>query len=1071
MMRSMLRSFGFFLAAAVCLQAAPAKADLQDLLNARADKIVERHGIDPRTASTDELRLQVARMKKQLEVDCQPILQNMRGLLEAASLYREQVLFIQKRYAEARRVFADARAKFAIPPDNVGSDIPKESESKLKGNAFYNVEVRKIVTRAKDAGVIKISKGAPGVDLALIAMAPPEIRRDFLFFSGDSKEEEEKRQLIRDLGVEFNKLKAKWKIDRTKYIRAFGPVLVEQLNGEFDFYNEQLRDIADGYTKGAVALGDLARTNRFEHCVGKIVEQVAQSVVVGQLQPFFQPGPIGSVDALPGMGYNLAFRPETKPFEFVSIPEDFPYVLNFKNSFRGSRELALVEMIGAIEAQRAARRDSAFYSDLLGLKNTIVGDIERALFATVGEGAIKVFTGIADMAQALTDPQFYKDMDRLAGRLILDQEFSGQLADAALQGLQDRYVALRDALSNDINMSLDREKGESDEAYFERLRQITDIEAKIELVTDTASDVVAIVFEVATGEAFAAAGKFGVKSLKGALVGGRQVLRQAGSKLDDVARKLAQKVDGGVPDKATKKLIDDIDFQQRKLDDLADKNNVLERRAQNVEERFGDLSNDPNKKPKFDPNPTDKNGDPLPDAELKLKDKDGNDVEIKDLKLLAEGGSSRAFLDPDNPDIIIRETSLDEFATKKNNPAAAHSDEIGRNIIEELKRDGKLPDARMVRRDSVEKFASGEEFSSQQIIVERVERLPGTAADIIEKQGSVLTKGQKAARDNFMNALNDGGFVWPDNTTKNFSFLNKGGDNWELVVLDPGGIVPATDPTAAKKAQKFLDGLTDGSFSAEEAVQVRDSIEIFSDLSRAELDKLSPKQLSDEVKKLAVEKKDAFVNPAIAVQKGILDAAIDKDKLANRLADLAGDPNLPDFDLSDAVDSGALELFGPLKVQRGSEAAFGDGFDLEKRLDDLAAEAESIVDRQKAEAARAQQLADEANKNLNKSPAGGGGGVGATVVGGAEAGKRLLDAAKGDLNNELKAQGNIDQVDPIALAALKDLGRSVMSDFRDVDCAELVNRIVGTEKNDNAPDEGLQGIDQDKVDACAGGKK
>ncbi len=58
-----------------------------------------------------------------------------------------------------------------------------------------------------------------------------------------------------------------------------------------------------------------------------------------------------------------------------------------------------------------------------------------------------------------------------------------------------------------------------------------------------------------------------------------------------------------------------------------------------------------------------------------------------------------------------------------------------------------------------------------------------------------MTPGQAIAFSQGMDALNQRGFAWLDNKSDNFTFVANGppgSDNWTLVVIDPGGIVPVT---------------------------------------------------------------------------------------------------------------------------------------------------------------------------------------------------------------------------------------------------------------------------------------
>ena len=76
-------------------------------------------------------------------------------------------------------------------------------------------------------------------------------------------------------------------------------------------------------------------------------------------------------------------------------------------------------------------------------------------------------------------------------------------------------------------------------------------------------------------------------------------------------------------------------------------------------------------------------------------------------------------------------------------------------------------------------------------MLEIVECAPeGAAKAQIARQGG-MTAGQAVAFDEAMRWLNRNGLVWLDNHSGNYSFRPLEGDRWQLVVIDPGGIVPA----------------------------------------------------------------------------------------------------------------------------------------------------------------------------------------------------------------------------------------------------------------------------------------
>ena len=91
----------------------------------------------------------------------------------------------------------------------------------------------------------------------------------------------------------------------------------------------------------------------------------------------------------------------------------------------------------------------------------------------------------------------------------------------------------------------------------------------------------------------------------------------------------------------------------------------------------------------------------------------------------------------------------------------------------------------------------------------------------IQRPGGGMTPGQISAYRRAMDKLNDQGFVWLDSKNDNYTFrkvTGADGDEWRLVVVDPGGIVPmkGRDPDAARALQRALDTPSEASRAAPE---------------------------------------------------------------------------------------------------------------------------------------------------------------------------------------------------------------------------------------------------------------
>lgn len=193
---------------------------------------------------------------------------------------------------------------------------------------------------------------------------------------------------------------------------------------------------------------------------------------------------------------------------------------------------------------------------------------------------------------------------------------------------------------------------------------------------------------------------------------------------------------------------------------------------------------------KFDP-PLTSNGN------AKFKTPDGQEVKINTAEKLGGGSSSQAYVNADNPDTVIRVTSLDEV------PQAPKLDKAGRNAVEDVQAKlGEKSPIRIVKQEKnfgvVDDMASG--LDGQ--VVEINERMrQGTAKAVMAENNGVMSKGQARAFDEATRALNNDGYAWLDNHSGNYTFEKMPGggpDDWRVVVMDPGGIVPVKGADAAK---------------------------------------------------------------------------------------------------------------------------------------------------------------------------------------------------------------------------------------------------------------------------------
>lgn len=165
---------------------------------------------------------------------------------------------------------------------------------------------------------------------------------------------------------------------------------------------------------------------------------------------------------------------------------------------------------------------------------------------------------------------------------------------------------------------------------------------------------------------------------------------------------------------------------------------------------------------------------------------------------LGTGGANHVYAVAGRNDIVVRvrrgadaaDEAFESFgrsALSGENPAVA-SGQLGRvdpNIV------------RIVGRETI---GTGRSGVLNGRVYEIVERMPeGSAA--AQLGARPMSPGQANAVNRALRELNGAGLAWTDAHTGNFSFVRgKGPDEWSVVVIDPGGIVPARGASLAERA-------------------------------------------------------------------------------------------------------------------------------------------------------------------------------------------------------------------------------------------------------------------------------
>lgn len=185
-----------------------------------------------------------------------------------------------------------------------------------------------------------------------------------------------------------------------------------------------------------------------------------------------------------------------------------------------------------------------------------------------------------------------------------------------------------------------------------------------------------------------------------------------------------------------------------------------------------------------------------PNSELNFTAPGGRKVSLRtDQQLGDPGSTSTVYVNAADPTKVIRVTTVGGAVAE-----AAKLDQFGREALEAL---GETAALRVVKRyeSYAVQPAPGSPMNNK--VVEVNERMfQGTAKDVLAEQGGQMTTGQARAFDQATRELNEKGLAWLDNHHRNYTFEKLAGeDQWRVVVMDPGGIVPMKGDTLAEKAR------------------------------------------------------------------------------------------------------------------------------------------------------------------------------------------------------------------------------------------------------------------------------
>ncbi len=775
---------------------------------------------------------EIARMEALLTISCDPTRALLDELVAAGRAYRGAISKVERDYAREKDRQVSFLGDFALP-----TTVPD-------GLSFrFFTAFSRLRAEANDAGVLGPNDIPDGVGLGPLATAhlnpkPPVSDADKLvraaaaklFF--DAKDEASAARLRKtrdEFQTRFEELKAEYEARRGEYLDLFGPDKIDALNDAFQSAIANGVDPArDVYRKLRDRVEELALSRRVEHCLGPIEGDAQRTAVGGAVDPFFVQGPDNTVGGIPGMGFVLTAAPRIEAFKPEPVP-DFGYKFNMKRDPVAFRDFdADINLIKAkasaeqIKIYALFLRDTAFELEaseifqvgdkareklvaaakgLASLGERLIVDFGGNPLAMLGEMQIQSFDLDAD-----TNASFTEDVGKLKdafNKAIADME-KGAEAQQALAALGfgngsidiDKVEERFKELSGD-----ERAKFGADIAEM-----LGHVETGLERTADVQSEILAIIVEEVVT---AGIGK-SVRALK-TLNDGLKTKKALG-KLDNALTKINDAKIKQSNSAGTRKLAEK-QAELGKLSDEAAAAGADLKAAQDAIQadvdaggafNFDRLNKVPDVPPKPDGTPVDIGT---------IKGPDGQDIRITGQEV-GQGKTATAFVTDDVPPKVFRlipdtndpakilEAARDNQSLEGLLSANLNSKAV--RVIPSRPLKGAKGRVQAIDADGNKVFdLNGKPVIVDAQVQEAVFAKSGRKQ--LAEQGGKLTKGQTAAIKNMREELLAKGIINTDGKLDNLSFINEGGDNWVVGILDPGGFEKFTGPNAVADARKFQD--------------------------------------------------------------------------------------------------------------------------------------------------------------------------------------------------------------------------------------------------------------------------
>lgn len=713
----------------------------------------------------------IRRMEARLMRPCDKVINLMNDLIRLGDAYQITQQNRENLYIEWIKAYNKGIGDFIVVADAQNVAEPGRFMKEF-------LELKKI---AAENGILAEGKMKDG---QVAAVHSPDKDKYFYFADPDSAEGKSKQDLRYQLEENYEKLIERWNAARNDFYKQFeAEGLMSQHAKRLEEATKEGREYADNYSKSRSELHTMALSGDFEHCLGEMkpLHYTIQSANVDFLQNStnlqYAKGETNTPDSLPGMGYRIAPQKEYKPLIRPEI-SDFPFALHLKlngeDTLRFERDLLKIKI-------KAEEDETQIIGFGLGKTGQFLFDVTyKTTEALAGPVQMVQYAAAHPLDTFDKSVTFVKNLDRTLGSIDFIN-LNRQAGDFIWGKAGNLAVAAVEIAKDVAPVSWDRfapQPGESVQQEIDRLNGQLVSTQKVKEGMNVASDIASIVLQAMADKGISK----GLGATDDIIRGMRVEVKasEALKKLDTVESQLKLAKNAAA-------LSDETRQTAKAVKELAEEQMKLNQKLQDMLKGNKQL-----------PKGTSVEGGRL----IEAVDGQGNKVLLKEVEgdSLGKGGMNTVVKDADDSNMVLRKTN--QPLSKEDLAFQDAHDKFGRQVLEHEIKSDSLRVAKM----------EGEFFVETErgvIRYQKIEKVASDAAGQIKDQGGVMTKGQQLAWEQARRDLNNSGYVWLDNTPKNFSFdkIPGGDDRWKIVVIDPDGIYPAAgkNPTVAKALQDAVD--------------------------------------------------------------------------------------------------------------------------------------------------------------------------------------------------------------------------------------------------------------------------